>query len=434
MEIQTHGLEILSEGMVVAHLKLLTPYKNTLHDAFEDTAYSVAESSLHAPFDEEVVEDVKKRCEPFKGKVKVVLLAGIGGSNLGTCALYDALRGYAQKVTKVDAPQLLTFDTTEPQILEKMEALLGNYDTAEEVVLIVVSKSGATTETLANANVLFSLFVKRFGKGSATKQTFVITDENTPLAEKAKGEGMHFFALPSKVGGRFSVFTTVGLVPLTLLGFDIDTLLEGARQGVQASCTKNKPSSAAVIASFLFEAYLQGARIHELFIWNPELETLGKWYRQLLAESIGKERPDGTQIGITPTIAIGSTDLHSVGQLIFGGRNDRFTTFVSVPSTWNQGQKLDMDSIFTSPVLENKESNTVPKAIYAGVQTAYINHKLPFVSIELSAVSERELGAFMTLHMAVIMYLAQLFDVNAFDQPAVETYKKEVYRLLTSYK
>lgn len=432
MEIQTHGLEILSEGMVVSHLKLLTPYKNTLHEAFEDTTYSVAESSLRAPFDEDVAHDVKKRCAPFKEKTKLVLLAGIGGSNLGTCALYDALRGYTQKIKKGDAPQLLTFDTTEPQILQNIEALLENYGTAEEVVLIVVSKSGTTTETLANANVLFSLFAKRFGKESATKQTFVIADENTPLAEKAKSEGMHFFTLPSKVGGRFSVFTTVGLVPLTLLGFDVDALLEGARQGVQASCTRNKPSSAAVIASFLFEAYLQGARVHELFIWNPELETLGKWYRQLLAESIGKERSDGTPIGITPTIAIGSTDLHSVGQLIFGGRNDRFTTFVSVPSAWDHGQKLDADSIFTSPVLENKESNAVPKAIYAGVLATYTNHGLPFVSIELSAVSERELGAFMALHMAVIMYLAQLFDVNAFDQPAVETYKKEVHRLLTS--
>ena len=167
-------------------------------------------------------------------------------------------------------------------------------------------------------------------------------------------------------------------------------------------------------------------------MWNPELETLGKWYSQLLAESIGKERDDGTKVGFTPTVALGSTDLHSIGQLIFGGRNDRYTTFVSAPSAWNAGSAFSSDSPFVLPIFEGKEDGVVTRALYEGVRTAYITNELPFVTIELENISERELGAFMALQMTTVLYLAQLFDVNAFDQPSVEKYKSEVRRLLTS--
>ena len=432
MQIQTHSTPSISEGMVISHLRMLAPYTEKLQKALEDNDYTLPEALLRTPFDTEVLETICKNTERFSEKTKTVLLVGIGGSYMGTCALYDALRGHMEHFQGTPAPKLVAFATVDPHVLNSITELLAKCSSAEEIVLIVISKSGTTTESLANANILFSQFAERFGNESANRQTIVISDANSPLTKRAVEQGMLTFPIPARVGGRYSIFTAVGLVPLRILGFDIHAFLKGAQEAFTASTNTKKASGAAVLASFLFEAYLQGARVHELFMWNPELETLGKWYSQLLAESIGKERDDGTAVGFTPTVALGSTDLHSIGQLIFGGRNDRYTTFVSAPTAWESGHRFSSDSPFVLPVFEGKEDGKVTRAMYEGVRNAYATHDLPFVSIELASVSERELGAFMALQMTTILFLAQLFDVNAFDQPSVEKYKNEVRRLLTS--
>jgi len=433
MQIQTHSTPSISEGMVISHMRMLAPYTEKLQKALGDTEYAMPEAPLHTPFDVSLLEAVCKNTERFAGKTKLVLLVGIGGSYMGTCALYDALRGYAKHFEGTTvATKLVAFATVDPHVLASISELLKTHTSAEEVVLIVISKSGTTTESLANANILFSQFAERFGKESASKQTIVISGADSPLTKHAKEQGVLTFDIPLHVGGRYSVFTAVGLVPLHILGFDIHAFLKGAQEAFTTSTNTKKSSGAAVLASFLFEAYLQGARVHELFMWNPELETLGKWYSQLLAESIGKERIDGTKVGFTPTIALGSTDLHSIGQLIFGGRNDRYTTFVGAPTAWEAGHRFSSDSPFVLPVFEGKEDGMVTRAMYEGVRNAYATNDLPFVSIELESVSERELGAFMALQMTTILFLAQLFDVNAFDQPSVEKYKNEVRRLLSS--
>jgi glucose-6-phosphate isomerase len=235
--------------------------------------------------------------------------------------------------------------------------------------------------------------------------------------------------MPTHIGGRYSVFTSVGLVPLALLGVDVRAFCEGAQRAITASVEQGV-GPAATLAALLFESYTTGYTMHELVVFHPELETLGKWYRQLLAESLGKERSDGTRIGIMPSIFIGSTDLHSMGQLVFGGPRNRLTEFVAVPSAWSSAQDLIEDSPFMLPLLKNKHPADAVRAIYEGVRTAYRTHTLPSVSIELESVSPRELGAWMALHMAVILYTAELFGVNAFDQPAVEDYKNETRKIL----
>jgi glucose-6-phosphate isomerase len=198
------------------------------------------------------------------------------------------------------------------------------------------------------------------------------------------------------------------------------------------SATKegNAGSVAMVLASILFEMYQQGVRIHETFLFDPALETLGKWYRQLLAESVGKQQENGTRVGIMPTIAIGSVDLHSLGQLVFGGPRDRFTTFVSCPATFRQVLPLERESPFTHRTLEGVHAGQVMEAIYEGVKVAYTKHNLPYISIEFSSLDARELGACMTLQMTTVMYLASLLSVNAFDQPNVEAYKHEARKRL----
>jgi len=309
--------------------------------------------------------------------------------------------------------------------------LLSEHSAPEEVVLVVISKSGATAETIANANVLFQEMVQRFGDVAAAARTIVISDSDAPLASEVLKHSIRHVAMPKHIGGRFSVFTAVGLVPLALLGVDIRSLCEGATRATQAATPEQGAGPAAMLAALLFEQYLNGLNIHEMFMFHPELETMGKWYRQLLAESIGKERADGTRVGITPTVAIGSTDLHSLGQLVLGGPKNRFTTFVAAPEEWTHTPRCTEGSPFTLSMLAGKEVGAVMQSIYGGVQTAYRNQSIPFVAVELSGITPGELGAFMGLQMATVMYLGKLFDVNTFDQPAVETYKSEARRLLT---
>lgn len=429
MEIRTNKTDSISERMVRSHMHMLDAYTETLRSVVQESTYTLPESALKFAFDTKRIQNTKKIAEQFTD-TKVLLLVGIGGSNMGTLAIYDALRSRTN--TNTVHPKLFSFESINPQNLKVAQETITAATNSKDIALVVISKSGTTTETIANANELFVLFKNKFGEREAAAQTLIITDEDSGLLKKVSSYGMQTATLPKPIGGRFSIFTEVGLIPLSILGFDIETLCEGARQGVTASITEGKPSTGAVLAAHLFEAYLEGVRVHELFFWNPELETLGKWYRQLLAESIGKEREDGTHIGITPTIAIGSTDLHSVGQLIFGGRNDRFTSLISVPTAWKSDYRYENDTPFMLSVLENKSPEDLMRAIYDGVRNTYENYKLPFVELELSDLNERELGAFMSLQMAVIMYLGKLFDINTFDQPAVESYKREVKNLLSN--
>lgn len=432
MRILAEGTTGMTAASIKPHLETLAPYQKQVKAALHDTTYGSPETSLAAPRDEESIITALTLAKGFRPTVKTVLLVGIGGSDLGTRAIFEALHEHRAAYGDTYKPRLLHFDTVEPRILNIMRETFAQHTQANELVLVVVSKSGNTAETLVNANVLFGLFSERFGKQAAAKQTIVLSDADAALATTAQEQGIAHIAIPKAIGGRFSVFTGVGLVPLALLGIDIRSLCAGAAEAGAASAPETGVSGAALLASLLFESQQQGVALHELFLCNPELETLGKWYRQLLAESVGKQRGDGVPVGITPTVAIGSTDLHSLGQLIFGGPKNRFTTFVAAPSQWNDAPVCRTDSPFVLPMLAGKESGAVMRAIYTAVGTTYQEHELPYIRIELNSIDERELGAFMAVQMASVMYLGKLLGVNTFDQPSVEAYKTETKHLLSS--
>ncbi len=431
MRILTHDTTGTTDGLIAAHASTLSRYRAVLRTASEDHTYATPEAALAAPRDEESIRLAHAIRSEFGGDaLKTMLLVGIGGSDLGTRAVYEAVYG-GRAGRMASAPvALLPFDTIEPEALDRVPDILKSHEHANEVILIVISKSGSTTETIMNANVLFGHMTERFGKEAAAARTLFIGDKDIAIAEGLGASGIRHIPMPKRVGGRYSVFTPVGLVPLALLGVDVDALCEGAGKAIAASTPEEGHGPASTMASLLFEAYLTGLTMQELFMFHPELETLGKWYRQLLAESVGKQRHDSTKVGIMPTVAIGSTDLHSLGQLVFGGPRNRFTTFVAAPSSFKHGHAYRSDSPFTLSMLEGHTAGDAMHAIYKGVRAAYRNHSLPFIRIELDAIDAREVGAFMGLHMASVMYLAELFNVNAFDQPAVETYKRETRRIL----
>jgi glucose-6-phosphate isomerase len=427
MRIQTADSRA-SDGIIKAHTQSLHTCRDTLKKACADREYTTPASALATPFDTTSIESALACAQEYGAHLKTVILVGIGGSDLGTRAVYDALWGYEDRRTMRHAPRLVCFDTIEPETLTRCNEIIESHNTPEEIVLVIISKSGSTVETVVNANVLYDVLGQKFGTEAAARRTLYIGDKNTH-SDALATRGIRCIPMPTHIGGRYSVFTSVGLVPMALLGVDIRAFCEGARRAITASVEQDV-GPAATLAALLFESYTIGYTTHELVLFHPEFETMGKWYRQLLAESLGKERSDGTRVGIMPSIFIGSTDLHSMGQLVFGGPRNRLTEFVAVPSVWKKSSELAENSPFTLSFLKNKHPADAVRAIYEGVRTAYRTHALPYVSVELESISPRELGAWMALHMTVVMYTAELFGINAFDQPAVETYKNETRRIL----
>ncbi len=410
-------------------LGTLAQYADTVHGLLESGGYSSPESALFAPSDHATRNQVKEFVTPLLQGLRTVFLVGIGGSDLGTRAVYEALR--TTELRAGDVPRLHVLSTIDPAALREARELIDRANDPSEVVLVIVSKSGTTMETLANANILYHALQAHFGSAACTR-TIVISDSEAPIASEARLSGLRHFPIPAAIGGRYSVFTAVGLIPLALLGVNIDELCDGGRAAVLASFIPGKSTPTSELALHLFGQYRNGYSIHEFFVWHPELEMLGKWYRQLLSESVGKCDPSGAPVGITPTVAIGSTDLHSLGQLVFGGPRIRFTTFVASPSRWDDTDRLLDDTPFSHTSLRGKRVGDVIRAIYGGVTTSYRSDQLPFASVTLEAISPRELGACMAFHMGMVMYLAKLLTVSAFDQPDVERYKEETRRILAA--
>lgn len=434
MKLQLDRLEVSLRTGLYQRAEVAAPYVAHLQRVSQERSYDAAEASLHLAFDEHLLETTQQVvASKVTSSLRYIFVVGIGGSNLGTKAIYDALYAYEDLVTH-DRPQMIFVDTINDTVLcSLIEQLLPTIDDPEEYLLLSISKSGGTTETLANTEILSTALETHVGNVAA--RTVVITDEDSAYWQAAEVAGIATLAIPEKVGGRFSVLSAVGLVPLLALGLDVTALRQGARD-ILPYCLNDDVhhNPAWQSAALLAEALAQGKTINDTFVFNSELESLGKWYRQLLGESVGKEHDvSGAQvhIGITPTVSVGSTDLHSVGQLYLGGPKDKLTTFVYTAAD-QQGLPVPPERMFsqTVPMIEGKTTTAITTAILEGVKVAYTNNDLPFMEVVLDEISPYELGAFMQFKMIEMMILGNLLQVNPFDQPNVESYKVETKRFL----
>lgn len=397
--------------------------------------YEAPESSVNLPSDNELVRNVLRVVhEKVTKNLKYIIVIGIGGSNLGAKAVYDALLGYFDVLVPSRFPKMIWADTVDAAFFTQFHALLKSVKDRKEVLLVMVSKSGTTTETVADTEVILDLLAKQFTQRLALDRAVVITDNGSVLWKIAGELGITRLWVPEKVGGRYSVFSAVGLFPLAACGIDIKALRDGARR-MRASCLSEDllKNPAAASAATLFLANWKGKTIHDTFIFEPALESVGKWYRQLVGESLGKEhnrRGKVVHAGITPTVSVGSVDLHSVGQLYLGGPRDKITTFVSI----ERGVDVRVPGRMIFPdLVEGIKDRSVRKilsAILAGVKIAYRKRKLPFMEIMLPDVSAHSLGELLQFKMLEVMYLGHLMNVNAFDQPNVELYKQETRKIL----
>lgn len=412
-----------------ATVAALQPYIEQLREVRASAAYEAPESSLNLPDDAHITQNVQMLVNSkVSEQLKYNIVVGIGGSNLGTRAVYDALLGQ-RDMQPAHVPRLLFAETTDPEWLAQAGELIQTLQSKDEVLVTVISKSGGTTETIANFEIIASLLRSKFGE---VHDRFVaITDEDSRLWQEASARNIATLPIPAKVGGRYSVFSSVGLFPLATVGIDITTLLGGARE-ILDHCL-GEHSYAAESAAVLALQLKQGYTINDNFFFHPELESLGKWYRQLMGESIGKEHDiNGTVVhtGITPTVSLGSTDLHSVGQLYLGGPKDKLTTFVSTKPGISIGMPEERILPELLPMLTAKTAEDIMTAILEGVKIAYQKADLPFMEVTFDAIDEASIGAYLQFKMLEMMCLGKLLMVNCFDQPNVESYKIETKQLL----
>lgn len=362
-----------------------------------------------------------------------LIVAGIGGSNLGTIAVQEAVLGklYNQLSPRI---KILYADTVDSDLISNITKIIEPVlNGGGNVIIDGVSKSGGTTETIANFEILVNLLMDY--QKNYEKYVVVTTDKDSKFWNLALEKGFDVLEIPKKVGGRYSVFSPVGLFPLGLMGINIDQLLKGAA-AMRDRCLNDKlqENPAAISATLLYLNYKKGKNISDLFLFSNDLESIGKWYRQLMGESIGKEfNKYGKKVfnGITPTVSIGSTDLHSMAQLYLGGPYDKFTTFVRVQKNNSNIRTPNLkeystlvDRIVQKPLPE------IMDAILEGVQIAFKKGKRPFTEIILPDKSEYSIGQFLQFKMMEMMYLGSLLNIDPFDQPNVEMYKNETKKIL----
>ncbi len=388
--------------------------------------YVENEASVNLPSDETQLAPVQELVDAkVSSELKYHIVVGIGGSNLGTKAVYDAIYGFSDVLSSQRFPKLLFAETTDAEWLAQAVKVIEQLNSPDEILISVISKSGGTTETMANFEIVAGALRQKFP--DYRERMVAITDEGSGLWEAARTQEIATLAIPKMVGGRYSVFSAVGLFPLATIGLNVAALREGA------VAARDNLEMAAESAALLEYYRQQGKTINDNFMFHIELESLGKWYRQLMGESVGKkESLDGEVVyaGITPTVSLGSTDLHSVGQLYLGGPKDKFTTFVSAKKT--EDIAVPSERVFPdlNPMVSGRTANTVMSAILEGVKLAYQKAELPYAEVVLDGIDEYSIGAFMQFKMIEMMYLGQLMNVNSFDQPSVEDYKVETKRIL----
>lgn len=393
--------------------------------AQERKSYDAPYSFIQLPSDKTLKDQVKQLIVKKKKLAPAfVVVVGIGGSNLGTQAVYEAL--------KISSTIPLYFaDTVDSQMMAGILAHVAKaLDQGKKVLIVGISKSGSTTETIANFECLLAVLMK-YDPNGYHEQVVVISDQGSPFWKLAQSKKFDLLPIPARVGGRFSVMSAVGLFPLGMVGIDIEQLCKGAEEITQACLQESDINPAAHFASVLAAGYAQGIHIHDLFLFNISLEAVGKWQRQLMGESLGKPNRQGKPLGITPTVSMGSTDLHSVGQLYLGGPNDRVTTFVWIEK---EDETVTIPSMpeFNSlvPHIQNKSLHTIMKAIFEGTQQAYANKKLPFMTIRMMQKNAFYIGQFLQMQMIATVYIGALMDVDSFDQPQVELYKQTTREIL----
>ena len=383
--------------------------------------------ALPSSIDAAELAAIKAQADKLRAKAEVVICIGIGGSYLGAKAVLDALSNSFEFLHKKHDNPTVIFagqNISEDYTFEMLEALK-----EYSIATIVISKSGTTTEPAIAFRIIKEEIERRYGKEEARERIVAVTDKaRGALKTLADNEGYPSYVIPDNVGGRFSVLTPVGLLPLAVGGVDIEALVAGAVEmekatSAEVAIEENLAAQYAIVRNAL---YGEGRKIEILGSYEPKLQYINEWWKQLYGESEGK---DGK--GIFPASVTLTADLHSMGQYIQEGERTLFETIISVE---NPAHKVvieaDKENLDGLNFLAGKRISEVNRMAELGVQLAHVDGNVPNIRIALPTIEARTIGALLYFFEKACGISGYMLGVNPFNQPGVEAYKKNMFALL----
>lgn len=376
--------------------------------------------------DDALLADIEQAAAGLRERCEVVVCIGIGGSYLGAKAVIDGLSSNfaALQPGRIGAPKVLFAGQN---IGEDYLYDLQQYLQGRQFGIIVISKSGTTTEPAIAFRLLRAQLEEAVGRQESARRIIAVTDaKRGALRKLATDEGYKTFVIEDAVGGRFSVLTPVGLVPIAVAGFDIRALIQGARD-MQARTAKADADNISLTYALSRNAlYRDGKKIEILVNYNPRLHFLNEWWKQLYGESEGKDHK-----GIFPAAVDNTTDLHSMGQWIQDGERTIFETVVSVADADNSVIiPTDPDNLDALNYLAGKHVDEVNKMAELGTRIAHVDGGVPNMQIVLPRIDAYNLGALMFFFEKACGISGYMLGVNPFNQPGVEAYKRNMFALL----
>lgn len=395
---------------------ILEEYLNFLNQRKDSQSFEVLEDFIFHPEYSQEFDNVQNKVANIRGNdFDFIIFIGIGGANLGVKTVYDALS---------PEKEIIFFENIDPEInFELLKLVELRYSRGEKAVLIIASKSGNTTETMANFAKVFSFFQEI--EVDWKERSFVTTTHGSTLDKIATTNEIEVIYTPDKLVDRYSVFGIGSIFALALAGIDTRSLAKGAQEANSYILTNNSPI--VQMAVWIYNLSLNGLAIHNTFIFSGKLETFGRWQRQLMAESLGKNSK-----GITPIYSIGTTDLHSMTQLYLDGPRNISTNFITIENFPNDMVSDIKNILEGTPIskISDKTFGQLLSIVSNAVKTAYDKQNLPYTETILPTLDAYTLGELMQSSMLLIVLLGKLMGVNPFDQEAVELYKKEIANLL----
>jgi len=388
------------------------------------------------PYDEKTPVKIRKLAAELKDRCENFVVLGIGGSALGNIALQTALNPYMNNLDDKQrkGARLFVFDNVDPDQLGSF--LEWTSDRLDKTVFNVISKSGETAETASQFLIVRQMLLDRLGPDGFKKQIIATTDSSGGTLRRIVDEtGLVSLEVPQGVGGRFSVLSSVGLLSAAVCGIDIDDLLAGARDmDKRVSDTDFFKNPAAINAAIHYHYYNHGKRSSVMMPYCHALKDFADWYRQLWAESLGKAQDlDGNEvhIGPTPIKALGTTDQHSQVQLYREGPNDKIFSFLEVE---NFGTKLKIgpapDSAPQLGYLAGADLGKLLNSEKQATEYALLVNKRPCLTVLFPQVNANSIGQFIYLFEVTTSFVGALFNINTYDQPAVELGKKATFGLM----
>ncbi len=379
---------------------------------------------LPVDYDKEEFARIKAAAAKIQKQSDVLIVIGIGGSYLGARAAIEFLKSPLYNNLKKDTPEIYYVgNNISPTYLNEIISLCDGKDFSVNVI----SKSGTTTEPALAFRVFREMVEKKYGKDGAKDRIFCTTDKaRGTLKQLADTEGYETFVIADDVGGRYSVLTAVGLLPIAVAGCDIDAIMAGAAQArdeLSADYDHNDCYKYAAIRNIL---YKKNKAIEMLVSYDPSFTMMAEWWKQLYGESEGKDNR-----GIYPSSAIFSTDLHSMGQFIQDGSRVMFETVVDIKKPKkdffleNDSENLDGLNFLT-----NQNMSVVNRKAFLGTVLAHTEGGVPNIVLELEDTSEKSFGYMVYFFEMACAVSGYLLGVNPFNQPGVESYKKNMFALL----